>query len=297
MDVRSLEIVNPALQEFLLLQTRRAQLYSCFQEGFNEFLRTKREGDYKALLAELSMAFNDCSKKVIVLEGMLRELGRADLAAILRGVQESERDKLRLTLTLQALKQAAAFWSFSWQQQQQQQQGEVHHDGNGYDDDEALALLDPHFATAATCRAGCAHGQAHAHAQSRQGHGGHSATEPLVEEREGSLLETCSRTTAAAAPVTAAADTLANVGLEPGNRSGGAANGVPGAASSSELHALGKAAAGSSGGCSGGGGDVAPEPTRKEFEAAVKEATQGLDGCIRKINEAIDEIRMELEDS
>ncbi|GIL54110.1 hypothetical protein Vafri_9652 [Volvox africanus] len=248
-------------------------------------------------MTELTMAFNDCSKKVIILEGMLKELGRADLAAILRGVQDSERDKLRLTLTLQALKQAAAFRSFSWQQQQQQQ-SEGHHDGSDYDDDEALALLDPHFATVATCSAGCAHSHAHAHAhaQSRQGHGGHPATEPLAEERKGSLRGPCSRTTAAAAPATAV-DTLADVGLEPGNRSGGAADGAAGAVSNSEQHALGKAAAGSSGCCSGGGGDVAPEPTRREFEAAVKEATQGLDGCIRKINEAIDEIRMELEDN
>jgi len=79
-------------------------------------LRTRQEGPYLRLLPQLTSAFSDISRAVIQLEASLtQELGRPDLAALMRRVQEGEREKLKLTLALQALKKAHAFETFAWQ--------------------------------------------------------------------------------------------------------------------------------------------------------------------------------------
>ncbi|EFJ46080.1 hypothetical protein VOLCADRAFT_62922, partial [Volvox carteri f. nagariensis] len=273
--------VYSAIQEFLQVQTCRAQLYSRFQDGFKTFIRTRHEGPYKALLSELTLAFNDCSKKVIGLESALQEMGRADLAATLRTVQESERDKLRLTLTLQALKQAAAFRTFSWQQQRQRKGDQHQQQGGGEDsgwygystelyedeDGDALALLDP-LEAAARHGGGCAHGHGHGHGSSNgNGHvHGHGPTEaPPASAGSTGVLPSATTYTTASLAVSEAA---------------GGPGGGP---------------AGSSSGCGGSGcGGAVPEPTRREFQAAVKEAMQDLDACIQTINEAIGELSSEM---
>lgn len=59
-------------------------------------------------MAELTARFQQLSARVRGLEAALGGAGRRDAAALLRGVQEGERDKLRLTLGLQAMKAAHA---------------------------------------------------------------------------------------------------------------------------------------------------------------------------------------------
>lgn len=108
------------LKQFEEVQGRRAQLYSRFEAGFRRYLETRQEGIYRRLLAELTGQFAEVSKEVIDLEASLRDgRGRGDLADMLRGVQQNEREKLRLTLALQALKAAYEKREFSWQQEQQ----------------------------------------------------------------------------------------------------------------------------------------------------------------------------------
>ncbi len=64
------------------------------------------------------------STQVIAIERQLaQQLQRPQLAAPLRSVQEQERNKLRYTLTLQALRQAEARKGFSWQQPEQGLEG------------------------------------------------------------------------------------------------------------------------------------------------------------------------------
>ncbi len=46
------------------------------------------------------------------------DYSRPDLSAILRKVQDQERQKLRLTLSLQSLNQAFAYQTFSWQHEE-----------------------------------------------------------------------------------------------------------------------------------------------------------------------------------
>ena len=79
-------------------------------------LASRQEGPYLRLLPQLTAEFSDISRSIIKLESKLTtELGRSDLAAMIRRVQEGEREKLRTTLALQALKKAHRFQTFSWQ--------------------------------------------------------------------------------------------------------------------------------------------------------------------------------------
>ncbi|KAF8061303.1 yqkD [Scenedesmus sp. PABB004] len=105
------------LQEFQAVQAARAEAYSRFAGGFRDFLGHGQEGRYKQLMAAVTPAFAAASQQVIHIEGCLRSdaVGRPDLAALLRRVQELERDKLRLTLSWQALRAAHAAGRFSWQ--------------------------------------------------------------------------------------------------------------------------------------------------------------------------------------
>ncbi len=65
-------------------------------------------------MAEVTVAFKVCSEAIIAAETGLRDLQQDDLADMLRAVQTSEQEKLRLTLILQALKQSYVR-GFSWQ--------------------------------------------------------------------------------------------------------------------------------------------------------------------------------------
>lgn len=194
--------VPEALGTFFKVQEERAVLYSRFHAGFKAFLLSKQEVTYRSLMAELTPAFSACSQRVRGLQADLDgALARPDLAALLNAVQEGERDKLRLTLELQALKQAYAFKTFSWQHRPGGDE-----DGEGGDDDGGL--LEP------------------------GGGGGH----------EGAHHHGC----------------------------------------------------GCGHGADGGG---APEPSKAEYEGAVREALQRLDLCIGSINDALMELRYELEDA
>ncbi|WIA34400.1 hypothetical protein OEZ86_012736 [Tetradesmus obliquus] len=127
------------LQDFQQLQAHRAELYSRLGEGFRDFLGSGQEGLLAQLMAQhITPGFTAVSQQVIAIESCLKSsaVARPDLAGLLRQVQELERDKLRLTLSWQALRAAHASGRFSWQsaadrprlskatskQQQQQQQ-------------------------------------------------------------------------------------------------------------------------------------------------------------------------------
>lgn len=68
-------------------------------------------------MTQLTAAFGELSQRVIGLEQQLAgPLGQPAAAATLRELQAAEREKLRLTLALQALKAAHSQRRFSWQQ-------------------------------------------------------------------------------------------------------------------------------------------------------------------------------------
>jgi hypothetical protein len=201
--------VAALLARFAEVQAHRAHCYGALDAAFRGLLATGAEGPYRRALQALTPEFSDASSAVRAFEAALAgPRGRPDLAALLRGVQEGEREKLRLTLALQALRQAHAAGNFSWQKEGAE---------------EANALEPP-----------AAHAPAAAH---DHGHGEHSHGE------------------------------------------GGAANG----------HAHGPGCCGH--GAGGSHPPPPPEPTQAEWEAAVREATRGLDAAISAINEALEELR------
>lgn len=111
--------VTDLLKLFMQVQQQRAEHYSSMHQAFRTFLSTRQEPVFRHALQEATAGFNSCSKQVIFAETCLKqELQRPDLAALLRVVQEQEREKLRLTLSLQSLKQALAFETFSWQHEE-----------------------------------------------------------------------------------------------------------------------------------------------------------------------------------
>jgi hypothetical protein len=57
-------------------------------------------------MGQLTAQFQGCSLRVRAMEAALQNSGQLEAAALLRVVQENEREKLRLTLSLQALKAA-----------------------------------------------------------------------------------------------------------------------------------------------------------------------------------------------
>ncbi|KAL3024419.1 hypothetical protein AAZX31_04G120500 [Glycine max] len=63
---------------------------------------------YKQLCSEITIEFNDCSKKVLEMESLFTspDYCRVDLAQLLRAVQDQEKLKLQLTATIQVLKKA-----------------------------------------------------------------------------------------------------------------------------------------------------------------------------------------------
>ncbi|XP_078442969.1 DNA repair REX1-B protein [Wolffia australiana] len=104
---RSMNLVD-VLKKFLGVQRRRAEAYSKLRRGFSEYMVSSGELAYQKLCAEITAEFSDCSQKVLEMESLLAnsDLCRADLAAILKVVQEREKQKLQMTVQIQMLKKA-----------------------------------------------------------------------------------------------------------------------------------------------------------------------------------------------
>ena len=104
------------LEEILEVQRQRAEVYSAFSSGFKEYLDTGTEANYRSLMAAMTSEFSSLSKRALAVESALKdELHRADIANIVRTVQNQERRKLELTLGQQALRAAVEQHRFSWQ--------------------------------------------------------------------------------------------------------------------------------------------------------------------------------------
>lgn len=68
----------------------------------------------RALMAEVTVAFQVCSETINAAETSLRSLEQHDLADMLRVIQTHEQEKLRMTLILQALRQSCAQKNSLW---------------------------------------------------------------------------------------------------------------------------------------------------------------------------------------
>lgn len=138
---RERERASPAdfLDAFMAAQAERAVQYAQLDAAYRAYLDNGAEGPYRYVMQACVRVFQACSLQVRAAEAGLREAGRQDLAGLLRGVQEQERRKLELTLSLQALKAAHAQRRFSWQHEEAAEERGAHAHGD-------------------ECGAGCAHG-------------------------------------------------------------------------------------------------------------------------------------------
>ena len=108
--------VRSLLYRFAKNQECRVAQYNIMHETFRRYLNTQEEGPYVKCLTDSTSAFSAISADVIAVERRLsEEYGASDIADIIRNVQEVERDKLRVTLSLQALRKVYEFRGFSWQ--------------------------------------------------------------------------------------------------------------------------------------------------------------------------------------
>lgn len=124
------------LHQFSSAQQIRVLKYKQLEKGFEAVLHSQNEADYKyaaklyvivvaiflpdaapacrALMAEITVAFQVCSETINAAELGLRSLEQHDLADMLRVIQTYEQEKLRMTLILQALRQSCAHKNISW---------------------------------------------------------------------------------------------------------------------------------------------------------------------------------------
>ncbi|GJP32256.1 hypothetical protein CLOM_g16846 [Closterium sp. NIES-68] len=97
------------LRDFLNVQAERARIYSAFEGAFVENLSgASPDSAFHRTCQGITTEFSRCSQKVREVEARLRseDVGRADLADMLRRVQEQEREKLHLTAVHHVLRKS-----------------------------------------------------------------------------------------------------------------------------------------------------------------------------------------------
>jgi len=258
-----------SLRALLAVQGRRAQAYARLHAGFRKLLAAgggrpsaAEEASFAALLSEdLAPEFSTLSSRARELGAALASSGFAEEAALVRTVQAGERDKLRLTLTLQQLRRPHAARAFSWQRGGEGGEGGAA-GGARADDAGVGGPLDPAEVAARRARGcGCGHGQRH------------GAHEHGAEKDQGATEAGAAGGGAAKADDDEAAGGAAKADDDDDDDDEAAA---------ARLEAAVEAAA--------------PEPTEEEWRGAVVEATAELDAAIGRINEALEEAVQLLEE-
>eukprot|EP00879_Flechtneria_rotunda_P030416 GHRR01033046.1.p1 GENE.GHRR01033046.1~~GHRR01033046.1.p1 ORF type:complete len:252 (+),score=104.38 GHRR01033046.1:970-1725(+) len=239
-------------------------------------------------MQHITQAFSAVSKQVIDIESCLSSepVGCADMAGLLRQVQELEKNKLKLTLSWQALRAAHAAGRFSWQaaadrprlqgtrsEQQLQQQRQIPDilQGVQFSGRSAVTAL---------------HGNAPAkYEQSSSQVEGCMTVKPGFYEQQ--LQDAMTAAAAAEQPDASSANGQAEA-FSVSN--GSYAEQMPAGGHQHSHHA---------GCCSHQHHHEPPdpldsnelEPTEAEYKAAVEEAVQKLDICVTGINEVLEEVR------
>ncbi|XP_077981638.1 required for excision 1-B domain-containing protein-like [Glandiceps talaboti] len=103
------ESVKELIRKFYSLQEERVHTYIVFDGHHHEYLSGAPNYDfpkYRQAVHEMTQEFSKISKDIIAIEEKLKNShSRNDLAAIVRIVQDEEKNKLELTAQMQLAKQ------------------------------------------------------------------------------------------------------------------------------------------------------------------------------------------------
>lgn len=90
------------ISEIFLLQEQRVRLYDIFERAHETYLQTAPEFNgfpaYRQTVHEITQEFSRISQAVRSTEEMLREEERAELAQLVRLLQNEEKSKLQLVV-------------------------------------------------------------------------------------------------------------------------------------------------------------------------------------------------------
>jgi hypothetical protein len=102
--------------QIIRIQEERARNYHSFNSAFKSYLESKDVEAFNQTVRSATESMQSLSSQAREVEAGLTEEGQAELAQLVRCIQDNERVKLQLTLTLQKLQQAEKWQTFSWQQ-------------------------------------------------------------------------------------------------------------------------------------------------------------------------------------
>lgn len=200
------------------------------------------------------------------MEAALRDqLQRPDLAALLRRVQEAERNKLQLTVSLQSLKRAHALSSFSWQRHPDAPSAAAAADMPSIRSVSGAASLVME-AAAALRHAGSAGSSSSANSMTNIAL---ASLQPGMLQEAAAALGMIHQQQQQQAVAQTAHRHHGTCGCSGGDHAAVAAD-------------------------TSGLGHDADEPTEAEFEAAVAEARLEIDAAVTAINDVLEEVRYEL---
>ena len=90
--------------------------YNSLQLAFKLYLETRDHQAFNQAVAMATETMKALSAQVRTIEARMIADGLPEIASKIRSIQDEEREKLQLTLTLQKLHQAFSWKTFSWQQ-------------------------------------------------------------------------------------------------------------------------------------------------------------------------------------
>ena len=90
--------------------------YHTYQMAFKSYVETRDHQAFNQAVGQATETMQALSAQVRTIEAKMIKDGFPEIASKIREIQDQERVKLQLTLTLQKLHQAFSWKTFSWQQ-------------------------------------------------------------------------------------------------------------------------------------------------------------------------------------
>lgn len=109
-------MTKQTISQILSLQSERAKNYHAYQASFKSYLESRDHQAFNQAVELATGKMQSLSAQMRAIGASLTEEGRSDIASKIKDIQEEERLKLQMTLTVQKLQQSLSWQTFSWQQ-------------------------------------------------------------------------------------------------------------------------------------------------------------------------------------